>query len=239
VSRTRLDDELVRRGVYETRSKARDAVKRGAIFVNGLVAGKPAQNVSERSNIEARDPALSYASRAALKLEAALNAFGIDPQGLDCLDIGASTGGFTEVLLRRGAAHVTAIDVGHGQMHMRIAGDRRVTAIEGLNARELTQAHLAHPIDLVVCDVSFISVKLALPEALRLANAGAKLIALVKPQYEVGKSGDANDPAQQDAVCRDIEEFLRSSGWRIQGSMPSPIAGGDGQKEFLIGAGKA
>jgi 23S rRNA (cytidine1920-2'-O)/16S rRNA (cytidine1409-2'-O)-methyltransferase len=238
VSRTRLDDELVRRGIYETRSKARDAVKRGAIFVDGLAAAKPAQNVSERSNIDARDPALAYVSRAALKLEAALEAFGIDPQRLNCLDLGTSTGGFTDVLLRRGAAHVMAIDVGHGQMHPRIAGNPRATSIEGLNARDLTQAHLAYPIDLIVCDVSFISLKLALPNALTLAKPGAWLIALIKPQFEVGKGGDAKDTTQQDAICRDIEEFLRGSGWRVLGSMPSPIAGGDGQKEFLIGAVK-
>jgi 23S rRNA (cytidine1920-2'-O)/16S rRNA (cytidine1409-2'-O)-methyltransferase len=238
VSRTRLDDELVRRGLYQTRSRARDAINRGTVLVDGMVAAKPAQNVSMQSTIEAHDPAQNYVSRAALKLEGGIKLFDIDVKSLNCLDIGASTGGFTEVLLRHGASHVTAIDVGHGQLDPRISSDPRVTSIEGLNARDLASVHLAHAIDLIACDVSFISLKLALPSALALAQPGAKLVALIKPQFEVGRGGDVTDPAQRGAVCEDIARFLESSGWSILGLAPSPIQGGDGNEEFLIGAEK-
>lgn len=238
MSRTRLDDELVRRGLYQSRSRARDAVVRGTITVDGVVAAKPAQNVSPQNEIATHDPALDYVSRAALKLEAGLKLFRISPQGLHCLDIGASTGGFTQVLLHQGAVHVTAIDVGHGQMDGRIAGDPRVTQVEGLNARDLRPAHLAHPVQFIVCDVSFISLTLALPSVLGLAQAGAKLIALVKPQFEVGRNGDPNDLVQQELATQRIVSFLASQSWSVLGLERSPVSGGDGNTEFLIGAAK-
>jgi 23S rRNA (cytidine1920-2'-O)/16S rRNA (cytidine1409-2'-O)-methyltransferase len=238
VSRSRLDEELVRRGLYSSRSRARDAINRGTVWVDSRAAAKPAQNVSMQSNIEIRDPAQNYVSRAALKLAAGLKIFGLSPKSLKCLDIGASTGGFTQVLLEQGASHVTAMDVGHGQIDPRIGGDGRVTVIEGLNARELAREHVAYPIEIIVCDVSFISLKLALLPALMLAERNAKLVALIKPQFEVGRDGNPHDTGQQDAVKDDIVSFLEANGWSVLGTAPSPIEGSDGNREFLIGAVK-
>jgi 23S rRNA (cytidine1920-2'-O)/16S rRNA (cytidine1409-2'-O)-methyltransferase len=186
------------------------------------------------------DAARNYVSRAALKLKHGLAQFGISASGKACLDIGASTGGFTQVLLEEGAAHVTAIDVGHGQMKL---DDPRITLIEGLNARDLCADHLGAPVDLVVCDVSFISLRLALPRALELAAEGAVLVALIKPQFEagrdaVGKGGIVTDPLEHERVCREITEFLLGEGWRVLGVTASPVEGGDGNREFLIGAVK-
>ena len=166
--------------------------------------------------------------------------FGIVARGKNALDIGASTGGFTQVLLEEGAAHVTAIDVGHGQMKI---ADPRVTLIEGLNARDLSTEHLDRPIHLIVCDVSFISLKLALPAALELAEEGALLVALIKPQFEagrdaIGKGGLVTDPEVHERVCAEITDFLRSQGWRVLGVTASPVEGGDGNREFLVSAGK-
>jgi 23S rRNA (cytidine1920-2'-O)/16S rRNA (cytidine1409-2'-O)-methyltransferase len=241
VTRRRLDDELVRRGLYASRSRARDAILRGTVAVNGAPAAKPAQLVGEQAAIDLHDAAHAYVSRAALKLRHALTAFEINVQDRRALDIGASTGGFTQVLLEQGAAHVTSIDVGHGQIAPQLAADPRVTSLEGLNARDLDAVHLAGPIDLIVCDVSFISLKLALPKALSLVEPGARLVALIKPQFEVGrealgKGGLVTGPAEHDRVCREVTEFLVASGWQTTGLIPSPIAGGDGNKEFLVAA---
>jgi 23S rRNA (cytidine1920-2'-O)/16S rRNA (cytidine1409-2'-O)-methyltransferase len=187
------------------------------------------------------DEARGYVSRAALKLRHGLGHFEIAVRGLNCLDIGASTGGFTQVLLEAGAAHVTAIDVGHGQMKLE---DPRITLIEGLNARDLSVAHLDRPIHLIVCDVSFISLRLALPPALALAEVGAMLVALIKPQFEagreaVGSGGIVNDPSEHERVCGEIAEFLRGEGWRVLRVTASPVEGGDGNREFLVGAVKS
>ena len=199
--------------------------------------------VGEASPITLHDEGLTYVSRAALKLKHALKAFVIDLNGCRALDIGASTGGFTQLLLEQGAAHVTAIDVGHGQMVSHLAADPRVLSIEGLNARDLDASHLAGPINLIVCDVSFISLQLALPKALALAEPGACLVALIKPQFEVGrealgKGGIVTDSAEHDRVCAEIVRFLQTSGWNVQGLVPSPLEGGDGNKEFLVAACK-
>ena len=244
MTRRRLDDELVRRGLYASRARARDAILRGTVNIDGTPAVKPAQLAGNQAEITVHDEALAYVSRAALKLKHALTAFAVDVNGRRALDIGASTGGFTQVLLEQGAAHVTAIDVGHGQMVSHLATGPRVTAIEGLNARDLEAVHLAGPIDLIVCDVSFITLKLALPSALALAGPGAILVALIKPQFEVGrealgKGGLVTDPAGHDRVCREITLFLANASWQVTGLIPSPIAGGDGNKEFLVAAGKA
>jgi 23S rRNA (cytidine1920-2'-O)/16S rRNA (cytidine1409-2'-O)-methyltransferase len=244
VTRQRLDDELVRRGSYPSRSRARDAILRGTVLVDGMPARKPAQTVDAESSIAIADDARAYVSRAALKLKHALAIFAVSARGRRALDIGASTGGFTQVLLEEGAAHVTAIDVGHGQMAPAIAADPRVRSIEGINARDLEASHLAGPFDLIVCDVSFISLKLALPPALALAEPGAELIALVKPQFEVGraalgKGGLVTDSLEHDRVCRDIAAFLEAQRWNVQGLVPSPVAGGDGNREFLIWARSA
>jgi 23S rRNA (cytidine1920-2'-O)/16S rRNA (cytidine1409-2'-O)-methyltransferase len=238
VSRQRLDEELVRRGLYATRARARDAVLRGTISLNGKTAAKPSQLVSGEDDIAAADAARFYVSRAALKLLHALGHFGIDPAGLDCLDLGSSTGGFTQLLLERGARHVIAVDVGHGQMEASLAADPRVALMEGLNARDLAAAHLAQPPQLIVCDVSFISLKLALPPALALAEKGAQLICLIKPQFEVGKGRNPHDAEEQRRVCHEIRSFVQDSGWPVDGLTLSPVKGSDGTQEFLLLAAK-
>jgi 23S rRNA (cytidine1920-2'-O)/16S rRNA (cytidine1409-2'-O)-methyltransferase len=243
--RRRLDDLLVARGLFASRSRAADAVRRGTVTIDGVPASRPGQTVRADALVSANDPARSYVSRAALKLIAGLDRFGFDPQGCEALDVGASTGGFTQVLLERGAAHVTALDVGHGQLHPDLAADSRVTAIEGLNARDLTAADLGGCVpDFVVCDVSFISLKLALPPALGLAAAGAKAVLLVKPQFEagreaIGKGGLLRDPAVGERVAEDLRLWLDGvTGWRALGLHASPIEGGDGNREFLLGGVK-
>jgi 23S rRNA (cytidine1920-2'-O)/16S rRNA (cytidine1409-2'-O)-methyltransferase len=239
--RSRLDQMLVARGLAETRARARDAILRGHVTVDGRAATKPGETVDDGAVLALDDPAAAYVSRAALKLVAGLDAFGFDVAGRACLDIGASTGGFTQVLLERGARHVAAIDVGHGQMHPRIAGDERVTNVEGLNARDLAAPDLAEPPEAIVSDVSFISLTLALPPALALAAPGAIGVFLVKPQFEVGRDGVGKgglvDPETGRAAADRIRDWLDGrENWRVVGLVPSPIAGGDGNHEFLLGA---
>jgi 23S rRNA (cytidine1920-2'-O)/16S rRNA (cytidine1409-2'-O)-methyltransferase len=240
-SRQRLDEALVARGLYPSRARARDAVLRGAVQVDGKPAARPSQPVAAESALTTSDEARAYVSRAALKLKHALAFFGIEAKGRHCLDIGASAGGFTQVLLEEGAAHVTAIDVGHAQMKL---SDPRITLIEGLNARDLSAGHLEQKPDLIVCDVSFISLKLALPPALALAAPGAVLVALIKPQFEVGrdalgKGGVVTSQAEQARVCREVVVFLMNGGWLVLGVTDSPLLGGDGNQEFLVAARRA
>lgn len=241
----RLDQLLVSRGHFDSRSRARDAIARGTVSVEGRTVTKAGAAVSADAAVTIDDPAQDYVSRAALKLVAALDRFGLDPAGCDCLDIGASTGGFTQVLLERGARHVTAVDVGHGQMHPRIGGDPRVASLEGLNARALSAEHIAgRMIGCVVSDVSFISLTLALPPALFLAAPGAFCVLLVKPQFEagrsaIGKGGLLKDPSSGPAIAADLERWLTGeAGWQSLGSIPSPIAGGDGNQEYLLAGRK-
>ncbi|MFC3162417.1 TlyA family RNA methyltransferase [Ciceribacter thiooxidans] len=241
----RLDQLLVALDIVASRSRARDAIQRGTVKVDGKVVTKPSLVFSTDVTIEIDDPAQDYVSRAALKLVAGLDHFGLDPSGQECLDVGASTGGFTEVLLKRGAAHVTAIDVGHDQMHPRVAADPRVTNIEGLNARYLESEDIGdRPISFVVSDVSFISLKLALPPALDLAEPGSHCLLLVKPQFEAGrdaisKAGLLKDPASAPAVAAELERWLvEDIGWQSLGLIASPIAGGDGNQEFLLAGRK-
>ncbi len=225
---------------FASRSRARDAIQRGTVTVDGKVVSKPGALFTEDAEIAIDDPAQDYVSRAALKLVAALDHFQLDPEGQQCLDVGASTGGFTEVLLQRGAAHVTAIDVGHGRMHPRISADPRVTNIEGLNARNLTAEDVGKPTTFIVSDVSFISLKLALAPALVLADPGSHCALLVKPQFEagreaIGKAGLLKDPSSAPTVAAELERWLiEDMGWRSLGLIPSPIAGGDGNQEFLL-----
>ncbi|ASY55544.1 TlyA family RNA methyltransferase [Sinorhizobium sp. CCBAU 05631] len=237
----RLDQLLLNKGLVASRARARDAIQRGTVKVDGRTVTKPAAAFTENAAITIDDPAQAYVSRAALKLVAALAHFGFDPAGRTCLDVGASTGGFTEVLLKRGAAHVVAVDVGHGQMHSRIAEDPRVTNIEGLNARAMTADDIGNrAIGFVVSDVSFISIKLALPPALSLAEPGSNCILLVKPQFEAGrdaisKAGLLKAPESAPAVAAELERWLvEDMGWQSLGLVPSPIAGGDGNREFLL-----
>ncbi len=243
MTRKRLDVALVDRGLAPTRARARDAVARGTVTVDSRIETRPAAPVGDDAAIAVADPAAAWVSRAALKLVGALDGFALSPEGRTCLDLGASTGGFTQVLLARGARHVTAIDVGHGQLAPIVAADPRVTAIEGLNARDLSAAHLAAPPDFVVADVSFISLALALPPALALAAPGAIGVFLVKPQFEVGrdgigKGGLVRDPvAAADAVER-IADLLRAHGWTSTGRAEAALTGGDGNQEYVLAAVK-
>jgi len=239
----RLDELLVSRGLFATRSRARDAILRGTVRVDGEVARKAGQPVPAGAEIAVDDPAGRYVSRAALKLIHGLDAFGFNPAGRTCLDIGASTGGFTQVLLERGASHVFALDVGHGQLAPELAADPRVTSLEGVNARALDPSLHGHEPGMVVCDVSFISIRLALPPALALAVPGAIAVILVKPQFEVGREGIGKggivEPARAQAVTRDLRDWLAGQpGWRAVGLVASPIAGGDGNTEYLLGGVK-
>ena len=241
----RLDELLVARGCFASRSRARDAILRGTVRVDGRAVEKPARMVAWNSDIIVDDPASRYVSRAALKLIGGLDAFGIDPWGCRCLDIGASTGGFTQVLLERGAAHVVAVDVGHGQIDAALAADPRVTSIEGVNARELDARIVGSgPFDVIVCDVSFISLKLALPPALALAAPDASGLFLVKPQFEagrqaIGKGGMLRDASLGPAIAADLSDWLDTQpDWQARGTMPSPIVGADGNHEYLLAGRK-
>lgn len=241
----RLDQLLVALDLFPSRARARDAIQRGTVKVDGKTVTKPSLVLSSDHRFEIDDPAQAYVSRAALKLVAALDHFSLDPKDCECLDVGASTGGFTQVLLERGAAHVTSIDVGHGQMHPDLSADPRVTNIEGLNARAMTADDIDdRDIDFIVSDVSFISLKLALPPALDLALPGARCVLLVKPQFEAGrdainKAGLLKEPETAPQVAAELERWLvEDMGWDSFGLVPSPIAGGDGNREFLLAGRK-
>lgn len=243
-ARLRLDQLLVDRGLCPSRARARDAIARGTVTVNGAVETRPGRRVAAGATLALGDPAAGYVSRAALKLIAGLDAFGLDPGGLVCLDLGASTGGFTQVLLERGASRVHAVDVGHGQLAPVLAQDPRVVVHEGVNARALDASTIGEPVAAIVCDVSFISLALALPPALSLVAPNAFLIALVKPQFEVGRraigrGGIVRDGAATRAALDRIAALVAGSpGWRVAGTMASPVRGGDGNQEFLLGAVK-
>jgi len=236
--RIRLDQAIEARGLLPSRARARDAVLRGTVTVNGVPASKPHQMVSDADTIALDDPAAKYVSRAALKLIAGLDAAGIAVAGRTCLDLGASTGGFTQVLLARGAARVYAVDVGHDQLHEAVSSDPRVIAMEGQNARELTQDLIPEPIDLLVCDVSFVSVLKILEAPLALCGPGADAVILIKPQFEVGrdnigKGGIVTDEAAIGRAVAEVVGFMAERGWRLKTSLPSPIAGGDGNRETV------
>lgn len=237
--RHRADALLVARGLFESRAKAQAAIAAGLVTADGRLVEKPAATVAADAVIEAA-PAHPWVSRGGVKLACALDAFGIDPAGLDCLDVGASTGGFAQVLLARGAARVIAVDVGHGQLHPDLASDPRVLSLEGVDARDLTQAMLGAPPALVVVDVSFVPLARVLPAALACAAPAARLVALVKPQFEAGpgagKKGIVRDPAIHARVCDAVAAAVRALRWSVDGIVASPIAGGDGNREFLLAA---
>jgi 23S rRNA (cytidine1920-2'-O)/16S rRNA (cytidine1409-2'-O)-methyltransferase len=239
--RKRADQLLVERGLFESRTRAQAAIAAGLVTADGIVLRKPSDGVAPNAMIVAA-PEHPWVSRGGLKLVAALDHFGFDPAGRVCLDVGASTGGFTEVLLARGARRVYAVDVGRGQLHARLRQCPAVLSLEETDIRTLDPTRLAEPPDLVVADVSFISLKLALPALSRLPGHPAELVALIKPQFEAGKSnvkkGIVRDAAVHTAVCDDIAAFAVSLGWRVVGIIPSPIAGGEGNREFLLGATK-
>lgn len=238
--KTRLDQLLVERGLAETRAKAQALILAGLVFSGERRLEKAGQSVADDIAIELRGQPHPYVSRGGLKLAAALDAFAIDVAGKTALDIGASTGGFTDVLLQRGAARVYAVDVGHGQLAWKLRQDTRVVVREKTNIRHIEPADFPDPIDLLVCDVSFIGLRTALPAALGLAAPGAYLVALIKPQFEVGKGlvgkgGIVRDPALHRQVCDEIAAWLASQpGWTVLGVVASPIEGAEGNREFLI-----
>ncbi len=239
----RLDLALVAAGLAESRARAQALIAAGVVSVDGQVVTKAAQKVEAASDLRLREDPLPYVSRAALKLKHALEVFALDPSGAVALDLGASTGGFSEVLLEAGVAEVWAVDVGHGQLHARLRGHPRLRVIEGQNVRDLTAEMVPTP-DWVVADLSFISLEKALPAALELARPGAVLVALIKPQFEVGrafvgKGGLVRDPGAADRARQSVAGFLTGSGWQVDGEAVSPITGGDGNTEYLIVARKA
>ncbi len=237
--RLRADRLLVERGLFESRAKAQAAIAAGLVAANGAVVRKASEEIPVDAELRA-SPAHPYVSRGGLKLAAALDHFKFDPKGRVCLDVGASTGGFTEVLLARGAARVYAVDVGRGQLHESLRARPEVVSLEETDIRTLSPARFEVAPDLVTVDVSFISLKLVLPAALAFAKRPAQLVALIKPQFEAGraalKKGVVRDEAVRQAVRDDIVQFTTSLGWRVVGVILSPIAGGDGNVEFLLGA---
>jgi 23S rRNA (cytidine1920-2'-O)/16S rRNA (cytidine1409-2'-O)-methyltransferase len=238
----RADVFLVNQGLAASRAEAQAAIRAGHVTVDGEQVRKAAQKLQSHMNVSYQPPH-PYVSRGGVKLAAALDHFGLSPEIKICLDVGASTGGFTQVLLDRRASRVYAVDVGHGQLHAKIKADRRVVSLEGVNARELTRAKVPESPQVVVADVSFISLKQALPAALGLASRDAWAVFLVKPQFELGRwgtprSGVVKDQGSRATALSEVTEWVKGQGWTILGSMESPIAGGDGNKEYLLAAAR-
>jgi|SRR6185312_2988905 len=235
----RIDRLLVARRLFESRAKAQAAIEAGLVSVDDAPIRKASDEVAVDARIVA-SPAHPYVSRGGVKLAAALDRFGFDPRGRVCLDVGASTGGFTQVLNERGARTVYAVDVGRGQLHESLRNRPGIVSIEETDIREVSPARLGDAPDLVTIDVSFISLKLVLPAAAKLVAAPAQLVALIKPQFEAGpalvKKGVVREPAVHAEVCAEIVTLIAALGWRVAGVISSPIAGGDGNAEFLLGA---
>ncbi|HEX6102809.1 MAG TPA: TlyA family RNA methyltransferase [Alphaproteobacteria bacterium] len=240
--RRRADQLLVERGLAESRAKAQALILAGLVFCGEARVDKPGTTLRADAALEVRGQDHPWVSRGGVKLDHALTHFAIDPEGLVCLDVGASTGGFTDVLLTRGAAKVYAVDVGHGQLAWKLRQDARVAVLERTNARHLTRAEVPEPVQLIACDASFIGLETVLPAPMALAARGAWLVALIKPQFEVGrtrvgKGGVVRDPALHAEVCERIAAWIGGRpGWRVLGVTQSPIAGPDGNLEFLIAA---
>ena len=237
MAKERLDVLLVRRGLCPSREKAQRLIMAGEVFSGGTRLVKASQTLPEETPIEVREPD-KFVGRGGLKLEAALTQFGIDPSGWTCLDVGASTGGFTDCLLQRGAAKVYALDVGHGQLAWSIRSDPRVVVMEHCNARHLQPGDLPEKVRLAVADVSFISLTLVLPPVAGLLTDGGMMVALIKPQFElsraeVGRGGVVRDGAAQLRAVDRIRDFAAARGWTWAGVVESPITGADGNREFL------
>jgi 23S rRNA (cytidine1920-2'-O)/16S rRNA (cytidine1409-2'-O)-methyltransferase len=239
-TRERADRLLVARGLFESRARAQAAIAAGRVTADGVPVRKASNTISSTAAIEAT-PEHPYVSRG-VKLATALDQFGLDVTGRICLDVGASTGGFTQVLVARGARRVYAIDVGTGQLHLRLRDDKTIVSIEKTDIRRLDPSHLPERPDFATVDVSFISLKQVAPAIGDLLKPRATLVALIKPQFEAQrrdiKKGVVRDAAVHEAVCADIAAFLWSQGWRVVGRMPSPILGGDGNREFFIEAAR-
>lgn len=238
----RLDQALVERGLAESRAKAQAAIMAGLVFSGEKRLDKPGQAVSADTPLDLRGKPHPWVSRGGIKLAHGLRHFGFSAQDRICIDVGASTGGFTDVLLQNGAAKVYAVDVGEGQLDWRLRNDARVVVLEKTNARHISSAQIPDAAGAIVCDASFIGLKTVLPAALARASPGAWAIALIKPQFEVGrgrvgKGGVVRDPALHEEVCADIRDWWAAlPGWRVNGIEPSPIQGPDGNIEFLIAA---
>ena len=239
MAKQRADKLLVERGLVETRAKAQALIMAGKVFSADRRIAKAGDLVAEDAPLEVKGQDHPWVSRGGIKLAHALEHFHIDVAGVVALDIGASTGGFTDVLLQNGAARVYAVDVGHGQLAWKLRQDPRVLVLERVNARYLTAAQVPEPPDIVVCDASFIGLETVLPAALGLAKAQAQLVALIKPQFEVGpervgKGGVVRDPALHREVCERIAAWLTGRGWQVVGIVESPIRGPEGNIEFLV-----
>ena len=240
MAKKRLDVVLVERGLAETRAAAQRLVMAGLVFSNDRRLDKAGQAVADDVTLDVRGQPHPYVSRGGLKLEKALDHFAIPVEGRIALDVGSSTGGFTDCLLQRGAAKVYAVDVGTNQLAWKLRSDPRVVSMEKTNIRDVTRAEIAEPVDLVVCDASFIGLRTALPNALALAAPGAHLVALIKPQFEVGKGrvgkgGIVREPELHQEVVDTITTWLVGQpGWSVLGVTDSPITGADGNREFLI-----
>lgn len=238
-NRQRADRLLVARGLFASRAQAQAAIAAGRVSADGVVVGKASDAIATGAVIEA-EPAHPFVSRGGVKLAAALDHFRIDVTGRVCLDVGASTGGFTQLLLHRGARRVYAVDVGRGQLHASLRDRREITALEQTDIRSLDAARIGEQPNLATVDVSFISLKLVVPPIGKLLRPGGRLLALIKPQFEAGraelKKGIVRDAEIHARVCDDIAEFLAAQGWHVGGRTPSPILGGDGNAEFFIEA---
>jgi 23S rRNA (cytidine1920-2'-O)/16S rRNA (cytidine1409-2'-O)-methyltransferase len=235
----RLDRLMVQKGIAPSRQRAQAMIMAANVLVNNQLVEKSGYLVSQGSEIALKGEAIPYVSRGGLKLEKALNTFEISVHDLVCLDVGASTGGFTDCLLQHGAARVYAVDVGYGQLAWQLRQDRRVIPIERMNIRNLPLTMLPEPVDLVTIDVSFISLKIVVPAVLKFSRKPARIIALIKPQFEVGKGrvgkgGVVRDPLQHNGVIDDLHRFFKDGGLTALAVVPSPILGPSGNREFLI-----
>jgi 23S rRNA (cytidine1920-2'-O)/16S rRNA (cytidine1409-2'-O)-methyltransferase len=243
MKKLRADLLLVSRGLAESRTRAQALIMAGAVFSGEKKLTKPGDMLADNAPLEVRGKDHPWVSRGGIKLEHGLTHFGFDMTGAVALDVGSSTGGFTDVLLSRGAAKVYAVDVGTNQLAWKLRQDPRVIVLEQTNARYLTSAQVPEPADVVVCDASFISLAKVLEAPLKLAKPGAKLVALVKPQFEagreeVGKGGVVRDPVVHLRVCDEAAQWVASQGWTVLGVTESPITGPEGNVEFLLGAEK-
>jgi len=241
-ARRRLDAELVRTGLASSRAHAHELIAASRVLVNGAVAGKPARLVAPSDNVTVLGPPPRFVSRGGEKLDAALDHFAVDVTARRVLDCGASTGGFTDCLLQRGASEVIALDVGHGQLHPRIRDDERVTVLERTNIRTTTTETIGGYVDVAVADVSFISLTVVIPALAVLCKPGSPMVVLVKPQFEAGHEvvsrgrGVVSDPAVYDAVRQQIENALEDAGCAVLGWTNSPILGAEGNREFFVHA---
>lgn len=242
-AKVRADQLLVQRGLAESRTRAQALILSGNVFAGDRRVAKAGDMLAEDTALTVKGRDHPWVSRGGIKLDHGLTHFGFDVTGTVALDVGSSTGGFTDVLLSRGAAKVYAVDVGTNQLAWKLRSDPRVIVHEQTNARDLTRDIIAEPVDIVVCDASFISLSKVLDAALDLARPGARLVALIKPQFEagreeVGKGGVVRDPAVHRRVCDEAAQWVQSKGWNILGIEPSPITGPEGNVEFLLGATK-